>query len=153
MAFRTLCVVFLSSSSLMEVAMAEQKADTPKDVALVFLDAAGKRSFEALQRHMTDDHVFAFNEEETRGGKALEKAWTEWWQMVPDLKMEVVQVLEAGQKVVIQMTSKGTCAVKDGQTINGAWSYPVVAIVTVRDGKVAEWREFADAAPLNKILE
>jgi len=153
MPFPTLCVVLLSSCSLMEVVMAEQRAATPKTVALAFLETTAKRSFEALRPLMTDDHVFAFNEEETRGGKEIKKAWTEWWQMVPDLKIEVVQTLEAGQKVVIQMTSRGTCAVKEGRTIKGAWSYPVIAIVTVRGGKVSEWREFGDASPLNKLLE
>jgi len=153
MAFRALCVLPLLFCSLMGVAVAEQKASTPEAVALAFLEAAAKRSFEALRPLMTDDHVFAFNEEETRGEKELGKAWTEWWQMVPDLKIEVVQTLQADQKVVIQMTSRGTCAVTDGRTVKGAWSYPVVAIVTVRDGKVAEWREFGDASPLNKLLK
>lgn len=135
------------------VRMAQGEHPAPKAVALAFLGAASKRSFEALQALMTDDHVFAFNEEETRGAKELEKAWTEWWAMVPDLKLEAVQVLAADRRVVVQLTSKGTCAVKDGRTIKGEWSYPVIAIVTVRDGKVAEWREFGDASPLNKLME
>jgi ketosteroid isomerase-like protein len=130
-----------------------QSHQSPKAVALAFLDAIKRQSYDALRPLMSVDHVAAFNEEETKGAANLKKAWIEWWQMVPDLQIDVVKVHEADEKIVIQLTSKGTYAVKGGRKVKGDFSYPLIAIATVRGGKVAEWREFGDFSSLDKLLK
>jgi ketosteroid isomerase-like protein len=111
-----------------------------------FVAAINRHDISALAALLVEDHVFVDTlGYRVQGRAAMEAGWRGYFGMCPDywLKPETVMVDE---ETVL-------AAGEAGGTINGiAWRIPAAWKAVVRDGKVAEWRVFADNKPVYDIL-
>jgi len=116
------------------------------DVFTQFVTAVNAHDAEALAVLMTADHVFV----DSVGNRAhsaatMEAGWRGYFAMCPDYWIHTDHVM-AEKRVVLAVGEAGG-------TIDGvAWRAPAAWKALIRDGKVAEWRVFADNKPVYEIL-
>lgn len=75
----------------------------------------------------------------------MEAGWRGYFAMCPDYWIRTDRVMAEGDTAL--------AVGEAGGTIDGvAWRTPAAWMATVREGKVAEWRVFADNKPVYEIL-
>ena len=111
-----------------------------------FVAAINRHDVMALTALMTIDHVFidpAGNM--TRTATSMEVGWRGYFVMCPDYWIQPDHVLAERDEVIATGEAGGT--------IDGVlWRTPAAWRAVIRDGKVAEWRVFADNKPVYEIL-
>jgi ketosteroid isomerase-like protein len=95
---------------------------------------------------MTAHHVFVDSVgNRVQGAASMEAGWRGYFAMCPDYRIETDDVMAKGGVVL--------AVGEAGGTIDGvAWRTPAAWKAAIRDGKVAEWRVFADNKPVYEIL-
>ncbi len=153
---------------------------TACEIALAFIEAMDTHDFDAMSALCTEDHAFVINGKVFNGDDVLRTLWTGWWQAVPDGTASVVDALAANEpatpkhsgngpsrntrarsngrkraapaeRAVVHFEASGTHLVRGGKRIDGAWSFPVAVICTLRDGRIAEWREFCGPDTMDQM--
>ena len=111
-----------------------------------FVMAINRHDTSALAALMTADHVFVDSVgTQARGAASMEAGWRGYFAMCPGYWIHTDHVM-AEHGVVLAVGEAGG-------TIDGAaWRTPAAWKAVVRDGKVAEWRVFADNKPVYEIL-
>jgi ketosteroid isomerase-like protein len=118
----------------------------PRDAFQQFVTAINEHDVQQLQALMTGDHRFVDslgNQVETAAVMAA--GWTGYFKMCPDYWIRIDQIAATDDVVL--------AAGAAGGTMRGAgWQTPAAWQAVVRDGKIAEWRVFADNKPVYEIL-
>ncbi len=111
-----------------------------------FVTTINRHDVSALVALMTTDHVLVDSVgNRAHGTASLESAWRSYFAMCPDYWIRADHAM-AESGVVL-------AAGEAGGTTNGvAWRTPAAWKAVIRDGKVAEWRVFADNKPIYEIL-
>lgn len=139
------------------------------DVAREFLAAINRQDVDALVSLMTPDHVFIDSlGHSARGAESMREGWTLYFQMVPDYRLDIDEEFERDDVVVLLGTACGTYAhafddvqamglprqMTDGSSKDPVrWQTPAALRARIQDGKVAEWRVYADNEPLRRIMK
>ena len=111
-----------------------------------FVGAINNHDVQSLTALMTADHVFV----DSVGNRAhsatfMESGWRSYFAMCPDYWIRTDYVM-AEDDVVLAVGEAGG-------TIDGvSWRTPAAWKAAIRDGKVMEWRVFADNKPVYEIL-
>lgn len=111
-----------------------------------FILAINAHDTEAVTSLMTTDHLFVDSlGNAIRGSEAMKAGWRGYFGMCPDYRIKVRTILLSGDLIL----SSGEA----GGTINGTrWSTPAAWQALIHEGRVAEWRVFADNKPVYEIL-
>ena len=120
---------------------------TSVDTFMAFAAAINRHDIEALTALMPADHVFVDSMgQRVQGAVAMETGWRGYFAMCPDYWIRTDDVV--GDDGVVLAVGEA------GGTIDGIpWRTPAAWKAVVRDGKVVEWRVFADNKPVYEILE
>ena len=112
----------------------------------LFAAAINRHDVEALTALMTADHVFVDSwGQRVEGATPMEAGWRAYFAMCPDYWIRADDVVAEGGLVL--------AVGEAGGTIDGIpWHTPAAWKAVVRDGKVTEWRVFADNKPVFEIL-
>jgi ketosteroid isomerase-like protein len=118
----------------------------PIEIFTAFTTARNNRDATAVAALMTADHVFVDGlGGRVEGATQMEHGWRGYFAMCPDYQIRIEHVL-AEDSIVL-------AAGAAGGTIDGvAWRTPAAWKAVIRDGKVAEFRVFADNKPVYEIL-
>lgn len=81
------------------------------------------------------------------GREAVAAYWAEWEETLPDMRLELHQVLDAGDRVVGIGTVSGTGA-GSGADVR----VPLAIVFAVRDGLIARAEEYLDPADALKAV-
>jgi len=111
-----------------------------------FVAAINRHDAEALAALMTPDHLFVDSVgQRTAGAAAMAAGWRGYFAMCPDYWVRIDDAAADGDV---------TLAVGEaGGTIDGvSWRTPAAWKAAIREGKIAEWRVFADNQPVREIL-
>jgi len=121
-------------------------ATSPAETFTQFVSAINSHDAIALTALMTADHVFVDSlGNRVEGRSSMEAGWRGYFAMCPDYWIQADDVVAEGAAVL--------AAGQAGGTIDGAsWRTPAAWKAVVRDGKVVEWRVFADNKPVYEIL-
>lgn len=142
--------------------MAEKAIETAKE----FVAAINRQDVEGLVALMTEEHCFTDSlGNAARGRESMRQAWTLYFQMVPDYTLEIDETFAQDAAVVMLGTARGTYShafetvqqtgmpTPDGTSKYALrWQTPAAVRALVEDGKVAEWRVYADNEPLRKLM-
>lgn len=111
-----------------------------------FVIAINNHNVKSLTRLMTADHVFVDSVgNRVHTATSMEAGWRRYFAMCPDYWIHTDYVM-AEDGVVLAVGEVGG-------TINGvSWQTPAAWKAVIRDGKVREWRVFADNKPVYEIL-
>jgi ketosteroid isomerase-like protein len=116
---------------------------TSADAFMAFAAAINRHDIEAL---MTPDHVFVDSAgQRVQGAAAMEAGWRAYFAMCPDYWIHADDVAADGS-VVLAAGEAG------GMIDSVAWRIPAAWKAVIQDGKVMEWRVFADNKPVYEIL-
>jgi len=125
----------------------------PEVVAQAFVKAINRQDVDALAELMTPSHRFIDSlGGVTEGREAMRAGWTGYFRMVPDYAIEIEETFCDGPVVVMLGVVGGTYA-PDGQlSEENRWRTPAALRAVIEDGKVAEWRVYADNEPIRQVI-
>jgi ketosteroid isomerase-like protein len=123
------------------------------EVVRSFAAAIGRRDAAALAEMMTENHRFVDSlGNVVEGREKMRAGWAGYFRMVPDYSITVDEVYGEGSVVVLVRSAQGTYSA-DGQLhAENHWRTPAVFRAVVEDGRVAEWRVFADNEPIRRLM-
>jgi ketosteroid isomerase-like protein len=124
-----------------------------ESVALAFVRAINRQDLSALGELMTDDHRFIDSlGNVVEGREKMCGGWAGYFMMVPDYSIAVEESYSGGNAVVMLGMAQGTYTT-DGQLRDeNRWQTPAAFRALIEDGKVAEWRVYADNEPIRKRM-
>lgn len=138
------------------------------DVTKEFVGAINRQDVDGLINLMTPDHQFTDSLGNTvRGSNSMREGWRLYFQMVPDYQLRVDETFVDGDCVVMLGIAGGTYShafeslqttgmptmMPDGSSkaVN-QWQTPAAVRARIADGRVAEWRVYADNEPIRRLM-
>lgn len=138
------------------------------DVAKSFVEAINRQDVDRLMELMTVDHRFTDSLGHiARGRESMSEGWKLYFQMVPDYKLEITETFVEDSAVVMLGTAGGTYAqafqdvaamgmpnqmADSGSRTEKKWKTPAAVRALIKDGRVKEWRIYADNEPLRQLM-
>jgi ketosteroid isomerase-like protein len=120
---------------------------TAASIARAFMERINAHDVEGLTALMSDDHTFIDSlGKAIRGSKWVRPAWNMYFEFCPDYWVTHEIVIENGETVAIFGKAGGTIAGEH------SWETPAAWKAVIRDGRVQEWRVYADNKPVYDIL-
>lgn len=117
-----------------------------EEVFRSFVLAINHHDLEALATLMTSDHLFVDSlGNRAVGAESMKAGWNSYFAFCPDYWIRTDNVLAENGIALASGEAGGTID-------DVAWQTPAAWKVIVREGKVAEWRVFADNKPVYEIL-
>lgn len=130
-----------------------QPARQPLEVAMEFIKRINSGDADAVCDLMTEDHVFqdAFGKRYL-GREKMRAGWTSYFKMISDYQIHAEEFFQTDDRLAILGTASGNYAGDGGKSADKFWEVPAAWRAVVRDGRVAEWRVYADNQPLRKLM-
>jgi ketosteroid isomerase-like protein len=127
--------------------------ESAESVAQAFIEAINRHDVAALANLMSGEHRFIDSlGNVVEGRDKMRAGWTAYFRMVPDYSIAIRESHGNGSVVVLLGYAQGTYTA-DGQLRNeNRWKTPAAFRAQVEDGKVAEWRVYADNDPIRKLM-
>jgi ketosteroid isomerase-like protein len=127
---------------------------TAADVALEFVDSINSHNLTEIANLTTEDFLFVDGlGQEVRGAREMEKGWKAYFSWFPDYSIQVEDAFSAGSATAgVFGFAQGTFAVEGQLLPENRWKIPAAWKARVRDGRVAEWRVYADNEPVWKVM-
>ena len=146
----------------------------PLEVAMDFIKRINAGDINALCELMTENHIFqdALGKR-FMGRETMRMGWTQYLKMVADYQVHADEFFQTNERLAIFGTASGRYVGPHGPSTkagngapvpaaahgvdsalgpNGFWEVPAAWRATVQDGKIAEWRVYADNQPLRKLM-
>jgi ketosteroid isomerase-like protein len=102
---------------------------------------------------MHDEHVFIDSLGTAVHGKgAMRKGWMGYFQMVPDYELTIEETCSSGDGVIMLGSAHGTYTADGNLLPENAWKTPAAFRAVIEDGKVKEWRVYADNEPIRQLM-
>jgi uncharacterized protein (TIGR02246 family) len=118
----------------------------PIQAVLAFFDAINQHDVEKLAGLMTEDHVFVDSlGSPMRGRETMRAGWQGYFAMCPDYRVSHEQIFRDGSTVAAFGSAGGTIRVDQ-------WQTPAAWRMVVQEGRIKEFRVYADNKPVYDIL-
>ncbi len=128
-------------------------AADPTDIALSFVASINAHDTDALDRALSDDHVFVDPLGHRIGGRArMREAWGRYLAWFPDYGITIELALEQNGVVALFGSARGTYAAQSDPRPEDHWEVPAAWLAVIRDGLVAEWHVYADEEPARRAM-
>ncbi len=120
---------------------------------MAFVKAINGQDVDALAELMTPQHRFIDSlGGVTEGRDTMRAGWVEYFRMVPDYTIEIKETFCDGPVVVMLGVVGGTYAADGQLSAENRWQTPAALRALVEEGKVAEWRVYADNEPIRQLI-
>ena len=117
----------------------------PHAVVQKFIDCINAGDVHGLAGLMTEDHCFIDAVGARHPGRdAMIAGWRGYFGVFPDYRITVENTVASDDVVAAFGWAEGSFHGDPAK----AWKFPAAFRGTVRDGKVAEWRVYADIEPM-----
>lgn len=116
------------------------------DAFTQFVTAINRHDTNAIAALMTTGHTFFDSAgNQVHGAASMQAGWRGYFAMCPDYWIRADHVMAEGDTVL--------AVGEAGGTIDGvSWRTPAAWKAVVHEGKLAEWRVFADNKPVYELL-
>ena len=126
---------------------------TATEVAQSFVEAINLGDAERLWLLMAEDHVFIDSlGGEYHGRDTMRSGWRSYFSVVPDYRIEVLEIYDNGSVVIMVGTAQGTYAPEGKLDLGARWSAPAAWKAVISEERVAVWQVFADNEPLRRMM-
>jgi len=127
--------------------------ESAEAVAQAFVRAINRQDVDEMAGLMTEEHRFIDAlENVAEGRETMVTAWKSYFNMVPDYTIVVEEIFCDGPIVVLLGTAQGTYAGKGKLVPENRWKTPIALRAFAEEGKVAEWRVYADNEPMRRLM-
>jgi ketosteroid isomerase-like protein len=126
---------------------------TPTETVRAFVASINAHDVAGLAARVTPDHRFVDSLGTVLTGRdAVRDGWRQYFQIVPDYRIDVIRSFVDNDDVVLLGLAGGTYS-RNGQ-LNPAdkWETPAAWRALVRGRLVAEWQVYADNEPIRKRM-
>ena len=123
-------------------------------VVMNFIESINTANIDRLYILMTNDHVFIDSQgNKMMGNENLKKAWTGYFGLFPDYKIEVTDTLQNDSIIVILGYASGTYKTnKKSSDDTNHWRVPAAWKAIVSDNKIKFWQVYADNIKALEII-
>jgi len=122
-------------------------------VAQQFVRAINRQDVNAIAALMTNEHRFIDSlGNVVTGAASMRAGWAGYFRMVPDYSIAVEEAYAEGPAVILLGTAQGTYSTDGVLKPENRWSTPLAIRAFVEEGKMAEWRVYADNEPIRKLM-
>jgi len=119
-----------------------------------FISAINTHSVNDIINLITDDHkLIDSSGVELEGKENLKNAWTEYFRMFPDYKINVFEIFLEKTTAAIIGTASGTFLREGKLKDENKWQIPAAWYAVTNKNKVKIWQVFTDVFPIIKIME
>jgi ketosteroid isomerase-like protein len=121
----------------------------PTSVVQRFIRSINAHDSTGIIECLTDTHVLVDAlGNEVRGRERIKQAWTEYFRMFPDYRIEIEDIFANGNQVAVFGSASATVAGKP----DSAWEIPAAWKSHVKGGCIDRWQVFADTkVPLDRL--
>ena len=124
------------------------------EIALAFVEKINAHDVPALCALMAENHVFVDSDGNRVAGREVMRAgWTKYLEWFPDYHIAAEELLECGEVVAIFGSARGTYAGDGRQAERTPWEIPAAWKAIVREGRVVEWRVYANMEAVRRQME
>jgi len=128
-------------------------SESPASVAQAFVRAINRHDTHALAGLMSAEHCFIDSLGNiVCGREKMQAGWAAYFMIVPDYEIAVEETYSDGPAVVMVGEAGGTYTTDGKLRSENRWKTPAVFRALVEDGKVAEWRVYADNEPIREHM-
>ncbi|HXZ39835.1 MAG TPA: nuclear transport factor 2 family protein, partial [Terriglobales bacterium] len=125
----------------------------PIDPVLKFLEKINQHDVDGLVSLMSEQPVLVDSlGNRFEGREKLRAGWQSYFKMCPDYTVSHEEIFDHGNIVAVFGSAGGTIAAKGELKAENRWRVPAAWMATVRNGKLEEWRVYADNKPVYEIL-
>lgn len=130
-----------------------QPAREPLDVAMDFIKRINSGNVDAICALMTDGHIFqdALGAR-FMGREKMHQGWRAYFQTVAQYQIRADEFFQTDQRLAIFGSASGIYAGSRPASPDNFWEVPAAWRAVISDGRVAEWRVYADNQPLRKLM-
>lgn len=116
-----------------------------RQIVLEFVKAINEHDTNKIASLISDNHIFIDSQgNEVLGSEKMIKGWERYFNLFPDYKIEVTQLLDEGSlTVLLGFASASFLGNKDGNP-DSYWILPSAWKAVDEDGKIKLWQVFAD---------
>jgi ketosteroid isomerase-like protein len=115
------------------------------DIVLGFIDAINCANVDKMYDLMTIDHSFIDSQDNMMTGKDnMRQAWIGYFNLFPDYKIEINEILEKDSMICIFGHASGTYRNLTNENNSNHWRIPAAWTAIVKDNKIKQWQVYAD---------
>jgi ketosteroid isomerase-like protein len=123
------------------------------ETVLAFMETINRHDTRKLSELMTVDHIFIDSlGQSVRGRRNMTMGWGTYFEFCPDYWVSHEEILENGKLVAVFGAAGGTVAANDTLPTENKWRASAAWLAKVENGRVKEWRVYADNKPVYDIL-
>jgi uncharacterized protein (TIGR02246 family) len=128
-------------------------SEAAQAVAQSFVRAINRQDADALAALMAEEHRFIDSlGAVVTGREAMRSGWRGYFSLVPDYTIAIEETLSNGPVVMMLGVAQGTYAAGAQMKTENRWSTPAAFRAFIKDGKVVEWRVYADNEPIRRLM-
>jgi len=118
-----------------------------------FIDAINNSDIDMILNLMSEDHVFTDSQDNKLTGKEkLRQAWIGYFELFPDYKIEINELLEKDSLVCILGYASGTYLNIKNENNTNYWRIPAAWKAIIRNNQVLSWQVYADNIIVMEIM-
>jgi len=127
--------------------------NSAESVAHAFVRAINRQDAHAVAEWMAEEHRFIDSLGTViEGREAMRAGWLAYFRMAPDYSIAVEETYSQGPVVILLGVAQGTYS-RDGKLDPAnRWETPAAIRALIEDGKVVEWRVYADNEPIRRKI-
>jgi ketosteroid isomerase-like protein len=115
------------------------------NIILDYIDAINKADVDRILNIMTDDHVLIDSHDNKMTGKDnLRQAWTGYFGLFPDYKIEVNEIIEKDSLFCIFGYASGTYKNLKNKDNSNYWKNPIALTAIIKDSHIKQWQIYTD---------
>lgn len=118
-----------------------------ENIALLhrFVDAINMSDVDRIYHLMADDHLFIdAHGNQVEGRENMKQSWIGYFEMFPDYKIEVNDILRKDSLLCILGYAGGTYKNLKNNENSNYWRVPAAWAVIIEENKVKKWQVYAD---------
>ncbi len=125
----------------------------PRDTVLKFIEQISAQKVDGLCDLMSENHQFidALGAK-VQGREQMRRAWTGYFQLVPDYHISCEEIFVRGNVVAAFGTAGGTYCPNGELLKENEWQVPAAWRAEVTDHLISEWRVYTDNEPIRRLM-
>lgn len=114
-------------------------------IVIDFIDAINCANVDKMNDLMAIDHLFIDSQDNKMTGKDnMRQAWIGYFDLFPDYKIEINEILKKDSLICILGYASGTYRNLTNENNSNHWRIPAAWTMIVKDNKIKQWQVYAD---------